>query len=512
MNLAELVISAAEQTPDAVAVTMGDDVLTYREFVAEGARMAAGLAAAGVGVGDRVVLFAENCLEYLVIYHATVRIGAVFVPTHASFQTSELRYVVENADPAAVIASTNLWKRLDRSGVVLPEVRISIGAVSTAGVVELGDLGRGLPAPEVVSLEESSPALICYTSGTTDRPHPVSRSHATEVYNAETYSRVWDYRPTDRALVALPLSWVYGLTTLSQGLLATGATIVLHAAFDANDVLDEVELSAVTLLAGTMSMYVAILHALQHRATDLSSLRHLYRGGEPANLHVVEALERRIGLRLCDGYALTEVAPVLAVDPVRDHDAPAGTAGRLVPGARIRIVGADGSDVPDGEVGEAWIGGPGLMLGYWREPELTSRRMSPDGWFRTGDLLRRGGDDYYFVMGRSSDMIIRDGARVAPAEVEAALVSLPGVAEAVAVGVPDEDFGESIAAFVVVEPDCIVSIDDIYMYLGDRIARYKIPTDIVFVDQLPRRANAKLDRRALRSKASDLVRSPDMAL
>jgi long-chain acyl-CoA synthetase len=511
MNLAELVVASAERTPDALAVTVGERSLTYREFVAEGSRIATGLTRAGVGRGDRVMLFADNCIEYLVLYHATVRVGAIFVPTHASFQSSELQYVVDNCEPSAVIASDHLWERLERSGVDLPELRITLDPTNRGDRLRLDELGGGAPDTPIVDVDASSPALICYTSGTTDRPHPVTRSHATEIFNAETYSQVWDYQADDRALVALPLSWVYGLTTLSQGLLATGAQIVLHASFDAQDALDEIESSGITLLAGTMSMYVAILHALQQHDADLSSLRHLYRGGEPANLHVVDALERRIGVRLCDGYALTEVAPVLAVDPVRDRDAPAGTAGRLVPGAQIRVVDALGFDVQEGEVGEAWLGGPGLMSGYWNEPELTAERVHPDGWFRTGDLLRSGSDGYYFVMGRSTDMIIRDGARVAPAEVEAALMSLPGVAEAAAVGIPDDDFGESIAAFVVVEPDCIVSVDDIYVHLGERIARYKIPTDIVFVAELPRRANSKLDRRALRTSAVDLVGSPELA-
>ena len=280
----------------------------------------------------------------------------------------------------------------------------------------------------------------------------------------------------------------------------------------AEAVLDEVERSGGTLFAGTMSMYVGLAGALQHRDADLSSLRRLYRGGEALLSAVVEVLERRTGVRLNDGYATTEVAPVLAVDPVRHVRPPAGTAGRLVPGARIRIVDEAGNDVVPGEVGEAWLGGPGLMLGYWDQPDLTAERVTADGWFRSGDLLREGPDGYFFVIGRSSEIIIRNGARVAPAEIEAALADLPGVADCATVGVPDEDFGESIVAFVVVQAGCLVTVDDLYVYLADRIARFKLPTDIIVMDALPQRHNSKRDRLALRELALELAdRNSDAA-
>lgn len=501
MNLANLVLSAAAEHPDSTAIVADGRSLTYSEFVQEGTRVSAALEDMGVTVGDRVMLFAENCLEYLVIYHAVVRLGAIFTPVHASFQVNELEYVLDNARPAVIFAQGQLWRRLERcSGVVPVGRRVTVGAPPATGTSAYDAIGRGRSTHDVVELEPSSPALICYTSGTTDRPHPVTRSHSTEIWNARTYMDVWDYMHTDRALVALPLSWVYGLTTLSQGLLAAGSTIVLHTIFSADSVIDEIQRSSITLLAGTMSMYVALLQAMRVRDLDLPSLRHVYRGGEPAVSDIVDALEHRLGLRLSDGYAATEVAPVLAVDPIRHRDAPPGTAGRLVPGARIRIVDQEGHDVQPGEVGEAWLSGPGLMLKYWNEPALTAQRVT-DGWFHSGDLLREGEGGYYFVIGRSSEIIIRNGARIAPAEVEAALTGLPGVADSVAVGIPDDEFGESIAAFVILEPGCIVSADDIYVYLSDRIARFKLPSDILFVDEFPTGPNAKRDRKPLRTLA-----------
>jgi long-chain acyl-CoA synthetase len=501
MNLAELALARAREAGDAVAVEMGHKKLTYAEFARESDRVAAGLHDLGIRRGDRVLMFSENSIEVLVAYAATARLGAVFTPIHPSFQVGELEYVLANATPKAVIAQRALWKRLQRChSRHLPSIRIVVD-VAHEDLIRFDGLGLTAPAVCVEPVDDETPVLICYTSGSTDRPHPVTRSHSHEIWNARTYAQVWDYLPSDRALVNLPLSWAWGLSTLAQALLSVGATVVLHKEFTAAETLAEIQSSKISLFAGTMSMYTALLGELDRRTYDLSSLRHLYRGGEPINVEVVKALETRIGLHLSDGYATTEAAPIIAVDPVNHPDAPPGTAGRLVPGAKVRIVDDEGNDVPRGEVGEAWVGGPGIMLGYWDEPALTAAHLTPDGWFRSSDLLLEGDGGYYFVVGRSSDVIIRNGAKIAPAEVESALTSLPGIRDSVAVGVPDEDFGECIVAFVLPDPRCIMSADDVFDHLSDRIARFKLPSVIQFVDELPVRRNEKRDRAEVRKRA-----------
>jgi long-chain acyl-CoA synthetase len=506
MNLAELALRHARESADTVAIRMGTECLTYAELASESKRVADGLADLGVLRGDRVMMFSENCLEYLVVYLATARLGAVFSPVHASFQVNELSFVLANATPRALIAQGSLWSRLDRCDPALvPSVRIDIDG-RRGDLVTYAELGQNSSSDiSIATVSDDDPILICYTSGTTDRPHPVARSHAHEIWNARTYADVWDYRPGDVALVTLPLSWLWGLSSLSQALLSVGATIVLHAEFDAFQVLDEIERSQISLFTGTMSMFTALSSALNANSHDLSSLRRVYRGGEPINNEVVRNLEARLGLRLTDAYATTEVAPVIAVDPNRDTEAPPFTAGRLVPGAKVRLVDDNGEDVAVGEVGEAWLGGRGLMLGYWNEPALTKDRMTADGWFRSGDLLVENEDGFYFVVGRSSDVIIRDGAKIAPAEVESALAGISGVLDAAAVGVPDDEFGESIVAFLVLAPDCVVSVDDVYDHLSDRIARFKLPSNIYFVDTLPVRRNEKRDRASIRRHALEAV-------
>jgi long-chain acyl-CoA synthetase len=506
VNLAAYLLGHARQHGNSVAVQLGEESITYSELTVHSERVAAGLRDLGVGPGDRVVMFSANRIEYVITYLAAARLGAIFAPIHASFQATELEYVLTNCTPTAIFAEAALWERLQRvhSGD-LPLIRVVVDQPAGEGMITFDELRRSPGSVEFADVADDDPVLICYTSGTTDRPHPVTRSHAVEIWNAKTYAQVWDYQAADRALVALPLSWVWGLSTLTLALLSVGATIVLHTEFDPRKVLREFEASHISLFAGTMSMYTALLGALCERDYDVSSLRRLYRGGEPINNEVVSALQTRLGLALTDAYAVTEAAPILAVNPVVDIDAPLGTVGRVVHGARVRIVDDAGNDVPPGEIGEAWLGGPGVMSGYWNEPGLTADRVMPGGWFRSGDLLYEGAGGYYFVVGRSADVIIRNGAKIAPAEIESALTGLPGIRDSVAVGVPDDEFGESIVAFLVLETNCSISVDDIYAHLSDQIARFKLPSHIRFVDNLPIRWNEKRDRATARSHALALL-------
>lgn len=504
MNLAQFVLAQCRTAPDRIAVRMDADSLSYGDLDRRSEQVAAGLEHLGVRRGDRVMMIAENSVEHLVSYLAVARLAAIFTPVHPSYQADELTYVLANCQPRVLIADSAIFERLAAAQVHdLPANRVVLGAPGN-GLLPFDQLlASATGARDPATVHDDEPVLICYTSGSTDTPQPVTRSHGHEVWNARTYAALCDYREEDRALVAMPLSWVWGLSTSCQALLSVGATIVLHRDFDAAAALHEIESSEITLFAGTMSMLTAVLHALDARPRDLASLRHVYRGGEPLNIEVARRLEARTGLRLLDAYATTEAAPVLAVDPVRDAEAPPGTVGRLVHGAKIRIVDENGDDVPRGEVGEAWLGGRGLMLGYWNEPEMTAARVTADGWFRSGDLMVEDEHGYFYVVGRTGDVIIRNGAKIAPAEVESALSSLAGVRDSVAVGVPDAEFGESIVAFVVLEPGSIVSVDDIYSQLSDRIARFKIPSEIRFVDELPVRRNEKRDRRSLRQEAAN---------
>lgn len=508
MDLAELLARSVSQTPDKVALEMGADSLTYRQLWDQSSVLAELLSKSGVRHDDRVLLYADNHLATYVIYLATARVGAVFAPVHSSFQTKELAYVLGNSSPAVIFTQQALLGSLVDNSELLPFMPQHVLCVDEIFADE-NVAEDPVPQPPHATNADSAPALICYTSGgASATPTPVTRSHAAEVWNAQTYARVWDIRADDRVLVALPLSWVYGLSTLGLSALSAGATLVLQSAVEPEPLLQAIERDDITVFAGTMSMFSRLVGELQKLSHDHSSLRHLYIGGEPVLMPVVKLVEHYTGIRPLQAYATTEVAPVLAIDPVADPDSPDGTVGRLVEGSEIRLVNAHGDDVRQGEIGEALLRSRGAMTGYWNEPAMTSSRMTEDGWYRSGDFMWSDPQGYYFMVGRGGDIIIRGGAKVALIEVESAIAELAGIDDAVVVAVPDEEFGEALIAFVVATRQAIVSVDTIYDALGSRIARFKLPREIYILKEFPLGFTGKRDRHHLRQLAEGQL-SPD---
>jgi long-chain acyl-CoA synthetase len=517
MNLADLVLRHADSHPDRCALSYAGREITYSQYRDIAGRLAGALLQRGVEQGDRVLFYSRNNPEYFITYTACAWIGAVFTPVHHTFQTSELGYVAENSGSRVVIVSSELvgaYADFSRALPALPRDVIVIGdelpgSELPGGSPELFDalVGAQVAVPDIAPVAPDTPVLICYTSGSTSRPKPVLRSHAGEIWNAETYRHCWDLQREDRALMALPLSWVYGLSTLGQALLAAGTTIEVLSHFNPVTVLQAIESSRITLFGGTNTMYVKMLDVHDRRGGDLSSLRNCYIGGEPSNPAAVRRFESIIGSRLWQGYAATEAAPVLVTDPRRDAEAPEHTVGRLVPGAELELVDDQGNPVRPGEPGEALLRCPGSMLGYFREDELTASRMTEDGWFRSGDLLAEH-DGYYFVVGRKSDMIIRGGSNIAPAEVESALTSIPGVRDAVVVGVPDPEYGERVAAILTTGGGEDLSDEALTHALSARLASYKVPSVYLRDLALPDGTTGKRDRRAIRDLAVAALSDP----
>ncbi|MCC8958124.1 acyl--CoA ligase [Bradyrhizobium sp. Pear77] len=511
MNHANLVAVHAEERGQAVAIKMGPRILTYRELDRQSQTVACGLAELGVGIGDRVMMFAENSVEHLIVYQAAARLGAVFTPIHTAFKARELRYAISNAVPRVVIVDAALLKLtqavISEIGASPKLVLLSKEGRQVSGIPSLDELtvAGGIFPP--LDLPAPQPLLISYTSGTTSLPKPVERSHGSETWSAEHYRQAWGFEPADRVLVAMSLAWVFGLCTLSQTALATGCTIVLEKQFSPTRTLDLIKNERITAFAGTMSMYAMMLNIMKERSVDTGSLRKLFLGGEPRNETIVAEVERRLGHRLCEGWALTESFPVLAVHPVRDVGGPVGTLGRLVEGAQLRLLDDEGREVADGAAGEALIRSPGSFLGYHDQPELTSERMTADGWIRSGDLLRRDAEGYYTFVTRRSELIIRGGANISPAEIESAICAHPSAADAVVVGVPDQVKGESVIGLFTTRGGEPLESELLRDFLVQHIAEYKVPSFLFQVAELPSGNTSKKNRVAARVLAQELMSS-----
>jgi long-chain acyl-CoA synthetase len=288
-------------------------------------------------------------------------------------------------------------------------------------------------------------------------------------------------------------------------LLASGAAIELLARFHPVEVARAIERSGATVMFGSMTMYQKMLDVLTREPRDLTTLRVAVNGAEPCKEYAVRAFEERAGCRLLQAYALSEARPLLALRP-DETEAPRQSCGRLVPGAEIRLIGEDGEEVAVGEPGEAEVRCPGMMTAYNREPDLTHEKITADGWFKSGDILIADPDGYHFVVGRRSDLIIRSGVNIAPAEVESVLMTHDRINDAAVVGVPDPISGEAVVAFVVL--GCAADIDrrEIETYLRGQLAAYKVPQDIFVLDDLPVNASGKRDRQALKTMAEERAR------
>jgi long-chain acyl-CoA synthetase len=514
MNLFDLIQSSVEYGPDRPAILFYGCSISYRELISAARRVSATLRDQGVQTGDRVLMYAPNSPEYLAVYLGCAHAGAVFVPVNTAFRARELEYVLSNAQPQVVFIEAGVLEQFREQSAGAehtPSRVISFAGASTTTTRQgFGDFLKILNTADentpAVNCQPDQAALICYTSGSTASPKPVVHSHASEIFGATGLSNAWRMGRGDRGLVALPLAWMYGLSSGSLALLTGGATVVLLTHFNPERVLETVQAQRATHFFGSMSMYTKMLDVLLRRQFDLTSLRVCINGAEPCPDASVKAFEARAGVKLTAAYALSEARPVLTTDPL-DADHPDGSCGRLVAGVSIRLLGPDGHEVEEGAAGEAFIRCPGMLTAYYQEPSLTQERIDPQGWLKTGDLLSRDANGYYFVVGRTGEMIIRSGVNIAPAEIEQALLEYGGISQVVVVGAPDTTSGQCVVAFVVPSTDEHLDEARLREFLSTRIAQSKVPQRIFLRNDFPAGVSGKIDRALLKALAEQLMTS-----
>ncbi len=477
-----------DAAPHRVAIVADGRALTYRDFQHAIGRASSVLRGTwSVGAGDRVAYLGSNSVDELVLLFALARVGGVFVPLNTRLTTVELAAIVAHAEPRVVVTDA-AFASLGTAAVSGRAARRSIDELSmpSSDGSTFGD-----------DVDADAPLLLAYTSGTTGTPKGALHTHAALLANAAASIAAHAMTPDDRVLSVLPLFHVGGLCIQTVPALLAGATVVLHPRFDA-----DAWLAAIATMRPTLTLMVpATLRAvIGHHGwarTDLSCLRVLMTGSSIVPRPLIDAVHAR-GVPVGQIYGSTETGPVsVALGAARARDK-AGFAGWPCFPASVRVVDAAGAEVVDGTVGEVLVRAPNVMRGYWREPAGAGFR---DGWFATGDLGRFDDEGCLAIVGRSRDLIISGGENIHPAEVEGVLASLPGVAEVAVIGVPDERWGEVPAAFIVRSDGNARQVDEstIRTALADRLARYKWPKRVVFVDALPRNAMGKVQADRLRS-------------
>ena len=498
LSLARWLPERAALTPDRVAIEFGDRRITYAALAASAADWAAAFAEAGLRPGDRVATLARNSPEQVAVFFACARSGLVLVPLNWRLAARELAYQLTDAEPAMLLTDPELRQlgAAARDEAALDTEVASMAAPPPARAAAAPPPAR--PAADPGGPAGDDPLLILYTSGTTGRPKGAVLTHANCFWTNLSLDRTGEINGGDVVLQVLPQCHVGGWNV--QPLLAwwKGATVVLEQSFDAGRVLGLIERTRVTTMMGVPTNYQLLAEQPGFAAADLSSLRQVIVGGAPMPRPVLETWLAR-GVTVLQGYGLTEAAPNVLCVPAEYARAKTGSAGRPYLHVRVALRDLDGPDLVAGTgTGELLVAGPNVFAGYWRNPQATKAALD-GGWLATGDIAERDADGFYWIRGRSKDMYISGGENVYPAEVEEALIGHAAVAEAAVLGVPDQRWGETGLAFVVLRPGRHASAADLTDHCRTTLARYKVPAQFRLVAQLPKLTSGKLDKVTLRA-------------
>ncbi|HMB51976.1 MAG TPA: AMP-binding protein [Thermoanaerobaculia bacterium] len=513
MIAGDLLGERARLTPDNEALVVvpggdggGDEAVerySWRQLDERATRAAAAWRAMGLAPGDRVAILAHNRTEYVDAFFAAGKCGVVLVTLGTRLTAAELAPIV--ADSGARVL---LW-----DGALAETAEALRQRCGEAGCGVERWLGLDVPGDEADG-EESWPAAVAaadpqafvphradpedpwcmlYTSGTTGEPKGVVIPHRMVIWNGYNTVCAWQLRADDVSPIFTPMYHAGGLMAFFVPLTVIGGKVVLMRQFDASAVWRTVEAEGCTVVLGVPTIWKLLMEAPEFASADLSAVRWLISGGAPLPTWIADAYRER-GVVFRQGFGMTEVGVNCFAMNDDDMIEKPGTLGTPMPFTEVRLVGDDGRDVPVGEVGEMWFRGPHVSTGYWNRPEATAASRAEGGWFRSGDLGRRDEDGYYWVAGRAKDVIISGGVNVFPAEVEAVMLRAPGVRDAALVGVEHPTWGEVGVAFVVPLDERTVDEAALLAFLGDHLARYKLPKEVRLVGELPRTAYGKVQK------------------
>jgi long-chain acyl-CoA synthetase len=483
MNLARLGDESVERFGEYVSLAFEGREWTNVEQQRVAHRFAHALRHLGLGPGDRAVVLLPNCPEVLQAYRAILAVGGVIMPVVFLLSAEEVRHILADAEAKVVVTAPEFLDKLD--GWTGPVVLVGGGA----GGLAWNDLVAGQSDRiTVVERADDDLAVILYTAGTTGQPKGVALSHANLASNARAAASLYELDRTEWALMVLPLSHSYGLTVMNAGHIL-GTKGVLLRWFNPEAVLESIQRYRVQSMAGVPTMFVYLLNYPDADRFDTSSMRAWGSGAAPLPAEIVEPFEKKFGGRLLEGYGLTEASPVVSAhrySGVRKL----GSVGQAIPGVEVAILGDADQPMPAGEVGEVCVRGPNVMQGYYRLGEETAAALR-HGWLHTGDMGRLDSDGYLYIVERKKDLIIRGGFNIYPREVEDVLYAHPAVAEASVVGTPDplmgeEVMGEEVLAYVALKPGATTDAAALLTFCQSRLAKYKCPRRIRFLDSLPK--------------------------
>ena len=522
LNVVSSLSISAAKFAEQPAVVCDDRTFTFAELDRWSAKIAEVFIEQGMKKGDHVLLLAPNVPEFTAVYYAVLRIGGVVVPINTLFLPHEIAGLLEHADAKYMV----VWLPFAEKGVAAFEQ-----AETCQTLFFIGTDWQNLPSgfftdgdrpllldeligtmPGTLDVCQTSPddtAVILYTSGTTGKSKGVELSHF-NLYSNAFYLKephLLDVRPESVMLAVLPLFHTFGQTAIQNTSILAGAKIVMVQQFEPRRALNEMAKHRVTHIAAVPTMYNLITQTQRRYKYDVASLRIALSGGASLPLAIFQDFEEVFCLKMIEGYGLSETSPIACLTPTRgEHSADTpvlnkpGSIGPAFYGTQVRIVREDGTFADAEEVGELVIRGHNVMKGYYKDPATTAAVFLDGGWFRSGDIAKMDADGYCYIVDRAKDVIIRGGMNIYPREIEEILHHHPAVAEAAVVGIPDETLSESVVAFVILAPGTTITAQELQKYCRDRLALYKCPKRIEFVEQLPKNSTGKIMKRTLRDR------------
>lgn len=495
MNLAHIIDS---HPADHVAIISRGRPTTYGSLRDQVAHVRGGLAALGVGKGDRVALLCGNGRYFVDLYLAALGLGAVTVPLNPASPAPEIEREVHTVNAKVVVVeplAAHAWAQVQRGNLPSVQHVVATETGTVAGADSAFDDLLGADQVPIVDVEPDDLAALIFTSGTAGSPRAAMLSHGNLQANIDQGEQADGIVAADVVYGVLPMFHIFGLNVVLGLSLARGATVVLVQRFDPSTALDTIRERQVTVIPGAPPLWLAFSHFDDAPADSFASVRLALTGAAKMPEEANRRLADRFGLVLREGYGLTEASPV--VTSSAGITPKVGSVGKVLDGVQVRLVDEHGDDALAGDSGEIWVKGANVFQGYLGEPEATARVLTGDGWLRTGDIAVVDDEGYLYLVDRAKDLVIVSGFNVYPAEVEEVLMEHPAVDEVGVVGVPHPHTGEAVKAFVVLKPGATAHEDTLVSWCLDNLARYKCPAKILFVDELPRNVSGKLLRKDL---------------
>jgi long-chain acyl-CoA synthetase len=499
MNVASVLDHHPATSP---AIVSRGVTTSYGELQTQIGAMRGALDGLGVGKGDRVALLCGNTIEFVVAYFACLGRGIVCVPLNPTAPAPELQRELSVVGARAVVIAPSAvagWSGVDRSALGLL-AHVIATTQDLDGALQFRDLLQH-EAAAVVDMQPNDLAIMLFTSGTAGSPKAAMLSHGNLQSNLDQLDQVRRLDHTDVVFGVLPLFHIFGLNVVLAYSLMRGASLVLIERFDPMTAIETIRDRKVTLIPGAPPLWMAFEQMPTLPKDSFASVRIALTGASKMPEHTTRALFERYGLLVTEGYGLTECAPVVTTTTNVEKSTALtkiGSIGRVLPGVEVRLVDESGENALRGDAGEIWVRGPNVFLGYFEDPQATARALTDDGWLRTGDIAVIDDDGFFYLVDRAKDLIIVSGFNVYPAEVEEAIREHSAVAQAAVVGVEHPHSGEAVRAYVVLRPDAQLDEDAVIDHCRARLARYKCPTKVLFVSQLPTGATGKVLRRELR--------------